>query len=134
MLLYIDFLFDIQKNFDTPSVLLPTSDVTVIAISQFQDNLSNTFKFNISTAEIIEKITSKEGFYQLAQKYNLTVPKSFSVENNDALENIISLLEFPCAIKPFYSHAWRTRAFREKYGIIRGTKNLGNLPFFVRLR
>lgn len=115
--LYISFLLDLQKDFDTPSVLLPTSDLTVMIISQHRDELGEHFRFNIPPSRIVEEITSKDGFYQLALKHNLAVPKSFSIENeNNAFENIIDQVEFPCIIKPYYSHSWRTPAFRKKFG------------------
>lgn len=114
--LYIDFLLDLQKSFASPPVLLPTSDLTVITISQYRDNLNKHFRFNIPNSKVVEEITSKDGFYQLALKHNLAVPKSFSVESSDEIRNIVEQLEFPCVIKPHYSHTWRTEVFRKKFG------------------
>lgn len=87
-----------------------------MTISHHQDELSEHFRFNIPLSRVVEEITSKEGFYHLALKHDLAVPKSFSVESNDAIENIVDQLEFPCIIKPYYSHTWRTDAFRKKFG------------------
>ncbi len=113
---YINFLIDKQKFYEKTGVLLPTSDVTVAAVSRYREQLKNRFRFVLPPVEIIEQVTSKEGFYQLAQKHNLPVPKTFSIKSLDDFEEIIDKINFPCAMKPYYSHTWRTAYFRENFG------------------
>ena len=113
---YMAYLEKLAKPLLKTPVLLPTTDVTVMLIAKYRDRLEKQFKFNIPSNDIIEKITSKEGFYALAKKHNLPVPQTISAESIADVEKAISQLEFPCAIKPYYSHVWRTTEFRSRYG------------------
>jgi len=113
---YIEFLIEKGKSSNIPSVLLPTSDVTVLAISRFRDELKDYFCFVIPDTDLVEEITSKDGFSKIAQKYQIPVPKSYSINSSEEIQSIKSKIEFPVIIKPFYAHSWRTEQFRKKYG------------------
>ncbi len=119
---YLQFLESLQKALGAPGVLLPTTDVTVMVLSKHREQLSRRFAFVIPPPEVIQKVTSKEGFYELAVKHHLPVPRTFAAESLEDVEKIMTQLEFPCAIKPYYSHVWRSPEFRERFGRIQIVK------------
>jgi len=119
---YLTFLEKLQKPLSLPSVLLPTTDVTVMVISENRERLVKRFNFVIPPEDVIKKVTSKEGFYKLALKHNLTVPKTFTAKSSEDIRIFLNQLEFPCAIKPYYSHVWRTAEFRRSFGRIQIVK------------
>ncbi|NOX36465.1 MAG: hypothetical protein GXO78_02930 [Calditrichaeota bacterium] len=119
---YLQYLESLQDGLGTPGVLLPTTDVTVMVISQHRERLARRFKFVIPPHEVIQKVTSKEGFYELALQYQLPVPRTFAAESVEDVQRVIDQLEFPCAIKPYYSHVWRSPEFRRRFGRIQIVK------------
>ncbi len=113
---YIQYLEQLASKLSHPPVLLPTTDVTVMVLNRYRERLANRFLFNIPPAEVINKITSKEGFYHLAIQHHLPVPRTISASTLDDVKRAAEQLEFPCAIKPYYSHVWRTPEFRSRFG------------------
>lgn len=119
---YLTFLEKLQKPLSLPSVLLPTTDITVMVISENRERLAKRFNFVIPSHNVIQRVTSKEGFYELAVKHHLPVPRTFAAESLEDIRKILNQLEFPCAIKPYYSHVWRTTVFRSRFGRIQIVK------------
>ncbi len=113
---YVAFLEELADGLTNPPVLLPTTDVTVMVINRYRDRLGKRFVFNIPPAAVIEKITSKEGFYEMALQHQLPVPRTISASSLEDVQKAVDQLEFPCAIKPYYSHVWRTPEFRSRFG------------------
>ncbi len=113
---YLAFLEKLAAQLPHDPVLLPTTDVAVMFIDRYRKQLETRFKFNIPSSAIIQQITSKEGFYELAVKYQLPVPQTVSAKSLEDAQKAAETLQFPCAIKPYYSHVWRTAEFRKRYG------------------
>ena len=113
---FVGFLEELAQPLRHKPVLLPTTDVTVMLMNDFRERLEQTFHFNIPPGDVIQKITSKEGFYELARQHNLPVPRTISARTVEDVQRAVKELDFPCAIKPYYSHVWRTPEFRSRYG------------------
>lgn len=115
---YIDTLIRAQKKLKVPVVLFPTTDISTMTISKFRGQLEANFRFVIPSDELIQQVTSKDGFYNLARKHQLPVPKTYTVCNEEEVRNVAGEVVFPCLIKPHYSHSWRTPIFRQEFGRI----------------
>lgn len=115
----VDFLNRFQGKMTHPGVIIPTSDVAVLFLARYGNQLEKNFRFVIPEPRLIEKFASKEGFDELAQRHHFPAPRTFIPRSEADLATIADQLDFPCIIKPFYSHKWRDPRIVKKYGWIK---------------
>ena len=96
---YFNFLLNIaQKNGVKKWVLYPNNDRTVYFLSRFKDKLKNYYRIPTPNWETIKYIYDKKNTYQLAEKLNICIPKTFYPHHYKELEDL--KLNFPVIIKP----------------------------------
>ena len=93
-------LIELGKGLNRKSVLLPQNDEYVKFISENRDDLKRFFLFQISSADIIDKVIDKKEAESLALKNKLNVPKSFIPNNLSDLNFENRKMNFPLIIKP----------------------------------
>lgn len=111
----VDCLLDIGSRHNLKDwVLFPTRDETVAAVSRRRDSLSEVFRVTTPPWECVEKIWDKKNTYDHAAEIGIPVPRTFSLQNEQQLEDLVRYL--PLAVKPavkenfFYAtgdKAWR---------------------------
>lgn len=104
---FLDFLLQVGKELPLPAVLLPTEDIYVIFISRHRDTLNRYYRFILPDKSLCEAVLNKYAFFELAKRYFLPVPATYSLKNIEELKKISKNLEFPCIIKPLYSRKWK---------------------------
>lgn len=112
---WLDFIIKKSENFELKPVLIVTSDNFIETIAENKKILNRYFLFHHFENDIILKLSSKRGLYNLALKYNLPVPKTIfydSIENTEDIKKI----QYPCIIKPEFAHEWRTQILRKVIG------------------
>ena len=116
---FLNFLLSRIPDALYPGVLIPTSDMMVLFMARYREQLSSRYRFVLPPSHLIEKFASKEGFDELARKYAFPAPKTFVPESIEDVEKIAPQMEYPCIIKPFYSHKWRDPRIVRRYGWIK---------------
>lgn len=112
---YVDFLIDLAKKRDIQGwVIFPNSDDAVCVLSEFMDALEGFYRIPTPSWEVIKNVYIKKNTYQTAERYGITIPKTYYP---GSLEDLLELkLDFPVVIKPsirdhFYNKI-KTKAFR----------------------
>lgn len=96
-------------------VLIPTSDKIVEIISE-NSNLIRDFVSNyITEKEVIYKYNDKNNIHNICEKFNLYYPKSIYLNTKYFELDRISILKFPCIIKPSRKTDSYIRLFNKAY-------------------
>ncbi len=103
------FLLDLSARIGTSPVLFVTSDNYNEFLSRNRDDLMDKFKFVIPSVELMERLFSKKGQYELAVEHNVPVPNTFLPKDVDELDKITKKLEYPVIIKAENTCGWRMR-------------------------
>ena len=114
---YCNFLIDVAKKEKINNwVIFPNSDETVYVLSKYKDILKEYFRIPTPGWEVIQNVYIKKNTYQIAEKNNIHIPKTYYPVN---IEELLELkLNFPLVIKPsirdhFYNKV-KIKAFRIK--------------------
>ncbi|MGJ7923305.1 carbamoyl-phosphate synthase [Neobacillus sp. LXY-4] len=103
------------QKFQQKAVLLAGSDDYVYFISKNRDQLSPYYHFLLPEHSLIEAVLDKRLTYELALKHDVPSPKTFSIQNEQELEQIINQISFPCILKPVNSSHFRKRIDHRLY-------------------
>ncbi len=104
---YVDFLIELAKKEKINGwVIFPNDDKAVAVLAKYRNILKEFFRITTPSWETIQHVYIKKKSYQLAEKYDIPIPKTFYPQN---LDELIELkLDYPVVIKPsikdnFYS-------------------------------
>lgn len=111
---FIDYLLNERMYLNTKPVVIPVADKFVLPLNDNKDVLSNHFCFTIPKGNILRKLTSKKGSYELAMEYGFPAPKTCFVNDEIQLNSFVKEVEFPCILKPEFPESWRS-GFLEEY-------------------
>jgi len=104
---YIDFLIGLaEKERIQGWVVFPNSDEAVYSLSTHKDIREKFYRIPTPRWEVIRKVYIKKETYQVAERYEIPIPKTYYPESIEA--SLEMHLEFPVIIKPsirphFYS-------------------------------
>ena len=101
-----DYLITLAQELDTKPVLIPMQDDTVLFVSKFNDALQEHYRFLAPEPEILEKLVSKSGLEELADKCHIDQPKTYSLQTLAEAKSLVGHIEYPALIKPEYSRSW----------------------------
>lgn len=88
-----------QKAKEKP-VLLYTSDPDLLYVRRHRDTLLKHYRFLLPEDHLLEQVFNKARFSELAQTYNLPVPKTHLIARVSDLDKIIDDIDLPCIVKP----------------------------------
>ena len=96
---YFNFLIDLAKKEKIHGwVIFPNNDNAVYVLSKYKDILKEFYRITSPSWETTKYVYIKKNTYQLAEKYNIPIPKTYYP---GSLDDLIELnLKFPVIIKP----------------------------------
>lgn len=97
-------------------VLILTQEQTVRTIADAQDVLRPLFRFSMPSAQLLNKLMHKEGFYRSAESGDLRVPKTINIRSTEDIGAALQL-SYPLIIKPALHSPAYGRKFRKAYRI-----------------
>ncbi len=117
ILLRISAHFERTPDAERP-VLLHAGDSETLFVSRHREVLRKWLRFVLPPPDLVESVTSKARFVELARTANLPVPASRAFANVAELEWAIGSLQFPCIVKPARNQDWfwETDALRARFG------------------
>jgi len=113
--LFLNFLKNLARKENIIGwIIYPNDDETVYFLSRYKEQLEAYYRIPIPSWSVLKFAYEKKLTYQLAKKYGIAIPKTFSPSNIEELNQLE--LEFPAIIKPsikepFYSKT-RKKAVR----------------------
>lgn len=87
-------------------VLIPLQDDLVLFVATFQERLRQWFRFLVSDPVVTEKLVSKEGVRELADRAGIPQPLTVTPASYDELARLAGTMRYPALIKPTYSRTW----------------------------
>ena len=99
-------------------VLFYAGDSETMFVSRYREVLSLWYRFALPPRWIVDSVTSKVRFADLARQADLPVPPTRVFATVTELESAIETLELPCIVKPAYNQDWfwETEALRARFG------------------
>ena len=109
------FLTSLGVVFAEKAVLYAGSDDYVQFISNYRTELSQYYRFLLPEQAVVESVLDKRKTYELAIKHNVPCPKTFTIQDEQQIDQIIGAVTFPCILKPIYSSNFRKRIGHKLY-------------------
>lgn len=96
------------KNHNEPVILIACGDGYAELLAKHQAELEGTFVVPYIDYELLEKLISKEGFYEIAEKYGLPYPKTRIITMADyKTKDYINMpFDYPVELKPEDPVSW----------------------------
>jgi D-aspartate ligase len=110
-----DFLINLAQNLGQKAVLFAGSDDFVQFISNHRYVLSHYYRFLLPEHTRVQAVLDKRLTYELAVKANVPCPKTFTIHDEQQLEQIINQITFPCILKPVFSSHFRQQIDHRLY-------------------
>lgn len=120
---FIEFLIEYSRKEDVPPVLIPCHDSYVEIIDEYLDELKEYYLIPQTEKGLYTKMMNKETLHGLASKYGLAVPETVGVREENFLERVETIIQYPCIVKPVDSPTFVAK-FRRKLFIINNREEL----------
>jgi predicted ATP-grasp superfamily ATP-dependent carboligase len=102
---WIDVLTEAGRALKTPGVLIPTSDVHTVLISEHQETLKPFFRFLVPPSAEVRSYVSKRFQIEHARRLRIPVPQTWFPESRAEVERRAAQTVYPCIVKPDRSHS-----------------------------
>ncbi|WEV36866.1 carboxylate--amine ligase [Lactobacillus sp. ESL0677] len=98
----------IYQDHQEPVILIACGDGYAELLAKHKDELQDVFVVPYIDYDLLEKLISKEGFYQIAEEYGLPYPKTKIITKADfQAENYLQLpFDYPVELKPEDPVSW----------------------------
>jgi len=94
---YVQFLMELAGGFAEPPVLIPTSDPTVVVMSEHRDILKERFRFVLPGRDVVTSLINKREFDGLARAHGLPVPQTFFAATAEGIRRKAAEVSYPAA-------------------------------------
>jgi predicted ATP-grasp superfamily ATP-dependent carboligase len=96
----VETLLSIGEGLKEKGVLFCSSDLSLLVLSKYREELQKFFLFVLPNEKVIETLMNKRLFYEFAVNHHFTVPKTFFTHNRKEVQKTAYLVSYPCVIKP----------------------------------
>jgi D-aspartate ligase len=121
----VEALVGLGSSLDQKAVLLPCTDLSVLAIARRKGELEPTYHVALPQAEVVELLTDKARFATYAKKLGLPIPETRLLASRADAEDASNALRFPLVVKPPLKTAlWGRRAREKAYKVETGSELL----------
>jgi len=107
---FLDRLSEIGRRLKRPAILIPTSDETAQFVVDHAEPLSRQFIFPRNSPEMIARLVSKRGMYELALELGVPTPVTLFPQNLEDLKAFLPKIAFPVMLKGIYGNRLQSRS------------------------
>lgn len=99
---------DLYRDHEEPVILIACGDGYAELLAKHKDELSKVFVVPYIDYDLLEKLISKEGFYEIAEKYGLPYPKTkiITMDEFNSGDYLDVPFDFPVELKPEDPVSW----------------------------
>lgn len=99
---------DLYKDHEEPVILIACGDGYAELLAKHKDELSEVFVVPYIEYDLLEKLISKEGFYEIAEEYGLPYPKTkiITMDEFNSGDYLDVPFDFPVELKPEDPVSW----------------------------
>jgi D-aspartate ligase len=96
----IERLLSLRPGFAAAPVLLPCTDLSVLALSRYRADLAGRYRFVLPRPGAIEMLLDKAAFQRYAEDTGLPLARSIALTSPEEAERAAATLAFPVVLKP----------------------------------
>jgi D-aspartate ligase len=120
---FLDRLLDIGRRLGRPAILIPTSDETAQFVVDQAEPLSRQFIFPRNSPEMMGRLVSKKGMYEMALEHGVPTPVTLFPKSLEDVKALLPKVTFPVMLKGIYGNRLQTRT-RKKMVIVHSSGEL----------
>jgi D-aspartate ligase len=120
---FLDRVLDIGRRLGRPAILIPTSDETAQFVVDYAEPLSRQFMFPRNSPEMIGRLVSKRGMYELALELGIPTPVTLFPESLEDVKAFLPKIAFPVMLKGIYGNRLQARN-QKKMVIVHSSEEL----------
>lgn len=120
---YLDCLLRIGSEINRKTILIPTSDELSVFVADHADQLERYFTFTHNDPDLVKKLISKEGMYQLALDHDIPTPTTLFPRDFDEVKEFAEQVTFPVMLKGIFGNRLQERT-SQKMVIVRSKEEL----------
>ena len=95
----VEYLLQIGRKMDRPSILIPTTDRTALFVADYGHLLKEQFLFQNQQPELTHALCSKKEMFYLARRHNIPTPDAAFPACRDDVVNFLKHARFPIMLK-----------------------------------
>jgi predicted ATP-grasp superfamily ATP-dependent carboligase len=120
---FLERLLEVGRRLGTRAILIPTSDETAQFVVDHAGPLGERFIFPRNSPEMIARLVSKKGMYEMALQYDVPTPLTLFPQRLEDVTALLPKLTFPVMLKGIYGNRLQSRS-RRKMVIVSSPKEL----------
>jgi predicted ATP-grasp superfamily ATP-dependent carboligase len=114
----VEALLELGSTLDQKAVLVPCTDLSVLAIARRKGELEPAYHIALPEADVVELLTDKARFATYAKEQALPIPKTMLLVSREDAEEAADSLRFPLVVKPpLKTVLWERRAREKAYKV-----------------
>lgn len=103
----LSFIMELGEYMPLKGVMIPTGDAEVLFMARNRSHIGKYFFFALPDITVLETLANKRTQYEFAADLGIPIPQTFFPESPNDIIKIADKIEYPCIVKPAYSHVWR---------------------------
>ena len=97
-------------------VLIASADPDLLLLSRLRPLLEPHYRFAMTPPELVEVLTDKRKFAQLALLHDMPVPRTHAPASIGELQGILPAIRYPVVVKPSVTRGWPADTFPDRDG------------------
>ncbi len=110
---FLTRLSEVGKELGRPAILIPTSDETAQFVFDHAETLARHFVFPRNSPEMIARLVSKKGMYEMALEYGVPTPVTLFPNNLEELKSVLPKITFPVMLKGIFGNRLQERSHKK---------------------
>jgi D-aspartate ligase len=95
----VEFLLSIGRELPCPALLIPTCDITAMLVADHDAQFRQSFLFPKQRPELVHRLCSKKGLYDLARSLGIPTPETRFPESRSDVLCFLDSARFPILLK-----------------------------------
>jgi len=120
---FLERLLDVGRRLGQQAILIPTSDETAQFVVDHDEPLRRQFIFPKNSPEMMRRLVSKKGMYELALEHDIPTPVTLFPRSLEEAMALLPKVTFPVMLKGIYGNRLQART-RTKMVIVHSSEEL----------
>jgi len=120
---FLNRLLEVGRRLGRPAILIPTSDETAQFVVDYAEPLGRQFIFLKNSPEMIGRLVSKRGMYEMALEHGVPTPVTLFPQSLDDVRALLPRITYPVMLKGIYGNRLQSRS-KKKMVIVRSAEEL----------
>jgi predicted ATP-grasp superfamily ATP-dependent carboligase len=103
----LDTLADLARRHGGPLPVFPSADPDLDVLNRIRETARPHVRWTMAEPALVTALMDKRAFSELAIRFDLPVPRTFTPTTLDEVECIADMLSFPAIVKPSLPTAWK---------------------------